>query len=175
MLCFPSLNILDLNLAWLHIIKILIRNLIKNFIKAYPIGESLGGYVLVRKSMFQSGEIRNYTLVFLIALIFEIIAFLWIMFMINEKVAQKQEEKIKMKIMDMKNRVESDSEIELKTDMSKEDEKINPIKLLFDLKNIKEMFRTIVKKRPNKGRLQITLLIISISIYVSEFAGLFPE
>ena len=126
----------------------------------------------MRKPTFHTGEIRNYTMCFIIALVFEIIAFIMLTFMINEEVARKQEMKIQMKIMGIKGKAGIvDSEIKLKTDMSKEDKNIHPIKLLFDLKNAKEMFRTIVKKRPNKGRLQIVLLILSLSIYFAEFIG----
>ncbi|XP_054152845.1 solute carrier family 46 member 3-like [Oppia nitens] len=59
---------------------------------ASPIGTSLGGYILVQKPLFsQMGELRNTALCFIIAAGLELLALLWIVFMVDESVARKQE------------------------------------------------------------------------------------
>ena len=86
--------------------------------------------------------------------------------MIDEKVARKQE----MKIKGIKGK--KGINIMLKSDLSKEENNIHPIKQLFDLENIKSMWRTVTKKRPNKGRKQVILLIVSMTIFTSDFLGM---
>ena len=109
---------------------------------------------------------------FIIALVFEVLAFLLIIFMINEKFARKQEMKIEMKINGIigKNSNES-KEIKLKSDMSEKDKTKHPLRLLFDLKNVKSMVKTFVKKRQNKVRAQLFLISASIIILVMAFSG----
>ena len=94
--------------------------------------------------------------------------------MINEKVARKQEMKIEMKLQGIRNKVDSDGKpirVKLRSDMSREDRDKHPIKLLFDLGNIKTMVITVIKKRPNKGRSQLITLLISMIISFMTFSG----
>lgn len=143
---------------------------------ASPIGSSLGGYILVQTPVFHTGEIRNYTICFLIALAFEMLAFTWIFFMIDEKVARKQEMKIEMKLQGIGHKVGADGRpvsIKLRSDMSREDKKVHPIRLLFDLRNIKTMVMTVIKNRPNKARTQLIMLLVSMIITFMAFAGMF--
>ena len=134
-----------------------------------PIGSSLGGYILVQKPVFHTGEIRNYSVCFIIALGFELLALLWIIFMIDEKVARKQEMKIEMKINGIQGT--DGHKIKLKSDISDKDRDIHPIKLLFDLENVRSMVRTVIKKRENKVRTQLFLLFTSMIIMIMAFSG----
>ena len=138
---------------------------------ANPIGTYLGGYLLVQKPMFQTGEIRNYTFIYLIALGFEFIALLWIILMVNETIARKQEMEIEMKIQGIDPNI-GDKQIVLKSDMSKEDKEKHPIRLLFDLENIKTMVKTVSKERPNKGRTQLIMNFASLVIIIMAFTGI---
>ena len=47
----------------------------------------------------------------------------------------------------------------------------HPIKLLFDMNNVKDMFRTCFKKRPEKARLQLWLLFLSTACYLLTHVG----
>jgi hypothetical protein len=143
-------------------------------LKASPIGSSLGGYILVQNPLFHSGEIRNYTTCFLIALGFEGIAFLWIIFMVNEKLAQKQEKRITMKLKNLKRKeINDEKEEKMKSDKKKEDEKRHPLSLLFDLSNVKEMVKCCIKPRANKVRQQIWLIFITMIVLHMIFTGHF--
>ena len=55
--------------------------------------------------------------------------------------------------------------IQIKDCDKKEDK--NPLKLLFDLNNVKEMVKTYAKKRPNHGRSQI--LLITLALFCNLF------
>ena len=96
--------------------------------------------------------------------------------MVNERVARKQELKVEMKIRAQKGVTDSEEDaknIKLKTDMSQADKDVHPLRLLFDLGNLKAMMRTLTRNRPNKARLQIFLIIISIAIKIGEGTGKF--
>ena len=113
---------------------------------------------------------------YLIALCFDILALLSVIFLINETIARKQELEIKRNIKENSGEVEQNNEQDSNNnnddEMSKDDRKTNPIKLLFDLNNIKSMILTIIKKRPNKVRKQLFLLIISLAIIQGEQDGI---
>ncbi len=150
--------------------------LLNNFLKASPIGSSLGGYILVQDPLFDSGEIRNYTTCFLIALGFEVIALLWIIFMVNDKLAQKQEKRITIKLKNLKRKeINDEKEEKMKSDKKKEDEKRHPLSLLFDLSNVKEMFNCCIKPRANKVRKQIWLIFLSLVILHMIYSGDFEN
>ena len=89
--------------------------------------------------------------------------------MINEKVARKQEMRIEMKIAGIQGT--DGHKIKLKSDMSREDRDIHPIRLLFDLENVKSMVRTVIKKRENKVRTQLFLLFTTMIIMIMAFSG----
>ena len=102
--------------------------------------------------------------------------FLWIIIMVNEKIARKQEMDVEMKIRGMKGKIGKEgAKIKLRSDMSREDTKKHPIRLLFDLENIKLMWRTVSKKRPNKVRRQLYLLMISMIVMIMAFSGNIPK
>ena len=92
--------------------------------------------------------------------------------MVNEKFAEEQEAKIEMKIIQLNEKSGNPGEkIKLRSQISKQEEHVHPMKLLFDLANIKSMVKTVTKKRINKGRLQIWLMIISMATFLGEWAG----
>ncbi len=93
--------------------------------------------------------------------------------MINEKVAQKHE--LKAQINEAVNATKDRDEPEIKPNscISNEDKNINPLKLLFDLENVKSMLRMMFKKRPNKARPQLILLNLCLVVYSIDTFGNF--
>jgi hypothetical protein len=130
----------------------------------------------VQNPLFHLGEIRNYTTCFLIALGFEVIAFLWIIFMVNDKLAQKQEKRITIKLKNLKPKeINDEKEEKIKSDKKKEDEKRHPLSLLFDLSNVKEMIKCCLKPRANKVRKQIWLIFFTMIIIHMIYSGGFEN
>ena len=132
---------------------------------AVPVGSSLGGYILVQEPVFHTGEIRNYTCRFIISLAFELMAFVWVYFMINEKVAKEQQRVIEMKLQELSKKVDNDGKpikVKLRSDRAEEDKHVHPLRLLFDFANLKAMVNLIIKKRPNKGRVQVITILFTI-------------
>jgi len=127
-----------------------------------------------------NGQLHNYTLIFLISAIGFFISFVWSIFFINE---QKDKEKFDQQFGD--NNV-TDTEIERQnyeknSQILESKQSINtirkgktksPIKLLFNLNNIKDMFKTCFKKRDNRVRLQIWLIILAMLSH--HFIGYAP-
>ena len=89
--------------------------------------------------------------------------------MINEKVAKEQERVIEMKLQELSDKVDNDGKairVRLTSDRSNEDKHVHPIRLLFDLANLKSMVNVITKKRFNKGRTQVILLLLTTHHYI---------
>ena len=144
-----------------------IMRLPNSFYLGYTIGQSLGGYLLVQKPIFKHGEIRNYTICFIIALVVEVLAFIWVWLMIDNRVDRKRQMNLELKIKGT-----NGTDIKPKTDTNDKDRDIHPIRLLFDFGNLKSMIRTVIKKRPNRARMQILLIFLSITIYILSLTGI---
>ena len=143
---------------------------------ASPIGSSLGGYLIVQEPVFHTGEIRNYTFRFIISLAFELVSFFWVYFMINEKVAKEQERVIEMKLQELSDKLDNDGKattVKLRSESIKKDKHVHPIRLLFDLDNLKAMVNLVIKKRLNKGRTQVISLLLTVITSYIIFSGMF--
>jgi hypothetical protein len=101
-----------------------------------------------------NGELHNYGLIFSIFSVGTFIAFLWALFVIDQQHDSKAFE-------DNFGERSSNSKKDLVLENSSE-AKQNPIKLLFNLRNVKEIVMTCIKKRDNYVRAQIWLIILSI-------------
>jgi hypothetical protein len=91
--------------------------------------------------------------------------------MVNEKKAQKQTKKMEMKLRGIK---VSENKDKLKDELKREkkQEKIkHPLKLLFDLSNIKDMVKCCLKHRPNRVRTQIWLIFGAMIIIITSHNG----
>lgn len=89
--------------------------------------------------------------------------------MVNERIARKQKLEVETKLQEQ---CENDAaKTILSSNRSEADKKVNPLKLLINLENAKSMIRVVLRKRPNKGRKQILLVILSLSIIFGEQIG----
>ena len=125
----------------------------------------------MQNSYFNNGEIRNYTICFVVALVVEVLAFIWVWLTIDNRVDTKLESNA-----ETKNTIINENErkdCKQNPDISREDRDIHPIRLLFDLENVKSMVRTVIKKRPNRARMQILLSYLCITIFVTNLNGIF--
>lgn len=89
--------------------------------------------------------------------------------MINERKAKRQTKKMEMKLRGIK---VSENKDKLKEELEKStEENIHPLKMLFDLTNVKDMVKCCLKSRPNKLRTQIWLLFVSMIIILMAHNG----
>lgn len=89
--------------------------------------------------------------------------------MVNERIAQQQQKVVEVKLQEQCKNDIANTSTSNNTDQS--DRKVHPLKLLFNLENAKSMWLIISKKRPNKGRKQILLAVLSLSILFGEHIG----
>ncbi|XP_037040762.1 uncharacterized protein LOC119077650 [Bradysia coprophila] len=133
---------------------------------ALPIGSALAGFIVVRDPTFLTGQTRNFTIIYIISLVIDVVALLWVIFMVNERIARQQQKDVEAKLQE---KCESDGAEALLTSTTDEnDGKVHPFKLLFSLENAKSMLNVVLKERPNKGRKQFMLVILSLSIIFGE-------
>ncbi|KAG4065475.1 hypothetical protein HA402_002709 [Bradysia odoriphaga] len=133
---------------------------------ALPIGSALAGFIVVRNPTFLTGQTRNFTVIYIISLVIDVVVLLWVIFMVNERIARQQQKDVEAKLQE---KCESDGAEALLTSTTDEnDGKVHPLKLLFSLENAKSMLQVVLKERPNKGRKQILLVILSLSIIFGE-------
>lgn len=119
--------------------------------------------------MFLTGQTRNYTIIYIISFAIDVVCLLWVIVMVNERIAQQQQNVVEVKLQEQCKNDIANTPTSNNTDQS--DRKIHPLKLLFNLENAKSMWLIISKKRPNKGRKQILLAILSLSILFGEHIG----
>jgi hypothetical protein len=103
-----------------------------------------------------NGQLHNYALIFTISTIGFLISFLWIIFVINENRDKK------MFDFEFGDRNNVNQELEREKTSEKITKKVNPLKLLFNLNNVKDIVRTCIKKRDNRVRLQIWLIFFTM-------------
>ena len=141
---------------------------------ASTIGSALSGKLLKTKPMFNSGELMNYSLCFIIAIVLKILSLIWAIVMIDERIAKKQQGKVEMKMIKSQDSLyeESQANQSNKNDRNNENTKPkHPLKMLCDLSNIKDMFLCCVKPRPNRVRTQIWLLLVCKFISSTLMSG----
>ncbi len=118
-------------------------------------GTAVSGKLIVLSPVGGNGQLHNYGLIFAISSFGSFLAFLWALFAINQQKDTKQFEE------HFGENPKLEEQLEVKETNSQQ-KNINPIKLLFDLKNVKEMVMTCIKKRKSYVRVQIWLIILSI-------------
>lgn len=162
------------------------------FSVAWPAGTYLGGQLLARGDVSAtSGAPRTYTYVFGTALVFEALSFLWVMFAINERKLQSVADADCNAAVAEKSPVEDGTDERLVSDVkqpqsvaatnddgaTKSVEKCRgpwkPLRLLFDLSNVPDMWLAVVRKRPARGRLHVWLLTVALAIYVFIITGIY--
>jgi hypothetical protein len=118
-------------------------------------------------------------MVFIIGGVFNFVALLWAIFMINESkdiikfnLKFNKNSNLEMKNMD-KNEGQKSTEntINHSLDHKNKYQNKHPLKLLFNWNNVMEMFRTCLKRRDNYVRLQIWLLFLSMLCYLVSHIG----
>ncbi|XP_037029710.1 solute carrier family 46 member 3-like [Bradysia coprophila] len=131
---------------------------------ALPIGSALAGFIIVKPPTFLSGQTRNYTVIYIISFAIDVVCLLWVIVMVNERIAQQQQKVVEVQLQEQcKNDVANTPTSDIPDDRN-----VHPFKLLFNRENAKSMLRIVSKKRPNKGRKQILLAILSLSILFGE-------
>ncbi|XP_054157504.1 uncharacterized protein LOC128955852 [Oppia nitens] len=138
-----------------------------------PLGTYIGGLVLNMKPIFKTGQLHNYTGVFTIAGVMYLAILIWTVIFVNEKRdINKWEQKFPSHITEsITSDNNTDDIVNSKLKTFDEYKHIKPIKLLFDLKNAKEMWRTCSRKRHNHLRLQIWLLFLSFACFIIAHVG----
>ena len=132
-------------------------------------GTYVSGKMLNTKPIFDnSGQLHNYALIFVIQCIAYLLILIWTVFMINEEEDIINFENKFNKTIDSNG---GESHINKRLKQMHDNKHIHPIKLLFNFKNIRDMWRTCIKKRTNYVRLQIWLLFISMVCFVLSHSG----
>ncbi|CAG2118473.1 unnamed protein product, partial [Medioppia subpectinata] len=140
---------------------------------AVPLGIYMGGLVLNTGTVFTGADhLYNYSGVFAIIAATYLLALLWTVYMVDEENDIKQWIHLFSKGSD----TESGPDIQqtfiknkLQTFEANKDK--NPLKLLLNVNNVKQMFATCVKRRPNYVRLQIWLLFLSMACCLIAHIG----
>jgi hypothetical protein len=104
-----------------------------------------------------NGQLHNYGLIFFICSVVTLLAFLWALFAIDQ---QHDSKAFEDNFGEKSSNSKKDLEIENSSKAKQNTE--NPIKLLFNLRNVKEIVMTCFKKRDNYVRAQIWLIILSL-------------
>ncbi|CAG2105249.1 unnamed protein product [Medioppia subpectinata] len=130
---------------------------------AQPLGTYIGGLVLNTQPFFTAGQLHNYSGVFALMGFVYAFALLWTIYMVDEEKA----------IRDWEGRYSThcDKVIELKMAKFTDNQHNSPIRLLFDVNNVKSMAMSCVKRRPNSVRLQIWCLFVSMACYLLQTIG----
>lgn len=140
-------------------------------ITALPIGYALAGYIVVKSPAFFTGQTHNYIVIYIISLAIEVAALLWLIFMVNERIALKHQKVVEVKLQERCKNDVTDSDTGRKI-THQTDGNVHPLKMLFNLENARSMMRTLFKRRPNKGKKQILLAILALSILFGEQIGM---
>ena len=173
------------------------------FYTAGPLGTYLGGILLGSGTVEPGGQLHDYERVYCWCAVTSITSFFWVLIFINENKKQPdetaslintaeddlQEYSVNYDTFDNINnnepstlkqadRCEHRDELLVEVEFRKNIYTKFTFSKMFDLENIRDVFRTAVKKRPNKGRLQLWLLYLSMATImlsgVKDFNMLFP-
>jgi hypothetical protein len=125
---------------------------------AYPTGTALSGKLLTWNPIGGNGQLHNYGLIFFIC---SVGAFLRVILRALFAIDQQHDSKeFEDNFGEKSSNSKKDLIIENSLDVKQNSE--NPIKLLFNLRNVKEIVMTCIKKRDNYVRAQIWLTILSM-------------
>ncbi|CAG2104672.1 unnamed protein product, partial [Medioppia subpectinata] len=142
-------------------------------VSAMPLGTYVGGIVLNTPSMFSSGQIHNYSGVYLIMGIANALILLWVIYRVDEEKDLREWERVfgTTGADGADTSKESAERLERKLKRYEDNKHIHPIRLLFNMKNVKEMLITCCERRPNHVRLQIWLLFIGMACFLLSYVG----
>lgn len=118
-----------------------------------PIGTVIANSLVVKTPWFNNLIIRNYIGVFLVAAIVAVISLVWIVFMINE--TNREDDRTEL--------VVDDKEIK------KPENTLAVIKNVFSIEHVKQLFKVVTKKRPNRERTQILSVIVAHNLSMMMF------
>lgn len=126
------------------------------------------------KTPFLGHEPRNFTALFLICCACSILMLLNALLLVDEPKDKRLFKKFfpapAETINDEKDRVPQ-KVIVKKDKLASSDKEVSPIKLLFDVNNVKEMFRTFLKPRRHNVRFHLILLIIASMTILLAYIG----
>lgn len=145
----------------------------------------IGGNLLMLKTPFVGHEPRNFTALFLICCACSILMLLNAWLLVDEPKDKRLFKEFfpapEENSGDDKVVVEGDGPKKVVTMVSKEEEKKSPknvekkeerpLRILFDLNNMKDMFRTFVKPRPYHVRLHLILIIFASMTVLLAYIG----
>ena len=143
-------------------------------------GTVISGKLLTLNPLFNSEQLHNYAFIFLIATITSFLSLIWACLMINEQKDRQQfydkfssdKNQNRLSVISQSSKQQNGGSVKIDVGNNyKEFENVNPIKLLFDIKNVVEMIKTCTKKRTNYIRLQIWLLFLSMVTYILSREG----
>ncbi len=132
---------------------------------AMPLGSALSGKLLMMSPIGGNGQLHNNAFIFTMSTIGCLITFLWVIFIINEKDDKK--------MFDFEFGDENNVNQELEKE--KNTKKVNPLKLLFNFNNVKDIVKTCIKKRDNRVRFQIWLIFFTMlcTTFLNSAPGVF--
>ena len=113
---------------------------------ADPTGIYIGGKLLGTGN-YETGSLHNYEKVFLASTGCAVVSFFWVLFLVNE--THMIEETTDLNQNDPKS---EDNQVSKKFQLSQ----------MFDWRNVVDIFKTAFKARPNRGRIQILFLLLSM-------------
>jgi len=91
--------------------------------------------------------------------------------MVKERIAQQQQKVVEVQLQEQCKSDVVKTPAAADVTQTEADRNVHPLKLLFNLENARSMHRIVLKERPNKGRKQILLAILSLSILFGEQIG----
>ncbi|CAG2101156.1 unnamed protein product [Medioppia subpectinata] len=138
---------------------------------ALPLGSYVGGLVLNTTPLFSTGQLHNYSAVFIIGGVAFALALIWILYMVDERRDVGEWERRFNRLSDTETDEEVAERVRQKLQKYDDNQDIHPIKLLLNLSNAREMWRTCSKRRDGWTRLQIWLLFLSMACYLMSNIG----
>ena len=130
-----------------------------------PIATTISGNMLDLRSPFVGRELRNYTTIFLIGIICAFISLLISLFLVDEE----KERKLFVKYFPHDKTIECKNQIDLNQFPGEASDEI--LNNLFNLQNVRDMFRTFIRPRKHGIRLQMFLLILSTITIMVAYLG----
>ena len=132
-----------------------------------PLATFTSGQLINKRPVGGNGQIHNYCILFIISSVLTFVAFVWALFLMDE---EKDRMRFELKFGKQKDNISKEAVPQMKT---QESDGRHPLRLLFDLQNVKQIIITFIKSRPNYVRLQI--LLITGALFCNLFIILSPS
>ena len=126
-------------------------------------GVLLYGRLINESPVWSNGQIHNTALIFFISALSAFLAFVWTLFFINQNKDKRIFDKNFGRLTDTDN---DQKEEEGEDKYNRPRNRRHALRMLFDWRNVREVFITSFKKRPNNSRAQIWLIIAGIFTYL---------